>query len=71
MMKLPSDVSKATVYHDYVRASEVLRSQEKDERIISYGQFRRLWQELVPFVATMKPSSDLCYICQENVAAIM
>ena len=71
VMKLPSDVSKATVYHDYVRASEVLRSQEKDVRIISYRQFRRLWQELVPFVATMKPSSDLCYICQENVAAIM
>ena len=71
VMKLPSDVSKATVYHDYVTASEALRDKGEDVRVISYRQFRRLWQELVPFVTTMNPSSDLCFVCQENVAAIM
>ena len=71
VMKLPSDVSKATVYCDYVTASEALRDKGKEVCITSYRQFRHLWQELVPFVTTMKPSSDLCFICQENVAAIM
>lgn len=71
VMKLPSDVSKATVYRDYVTASEALRDEGEEVRIISYRQFRRLWQELVPFVTTMNPSSDLCFVCQENVAAIM
>ena len=71
VMKLPSDVSKATVYSDYVTASEALRDTGKEVRIISYRQFRRLWQELVPFVATMNPSSDLCFVCQENMSAIM
>ena len=71
VMKLPSDVSKATVYRDYAIASEALRNKGEEVRIISYRQFRRLWQELVPFVTTMKPSSDLCFVCQENVAAIM
>lgn len=71
VMKLPSDVSKATVYRDYVTASEGLRDEGEQVRIISYRQFRRLWQELVPFVTTMNPSSDLCFVCQENVAAIM
>lgn len=70
VMKLPSDVSKATVYRDYVTASEALRDRE-ESRIISYRQFCRLWQELVPFVITMNPSSDLCIVCQENVAAII
>ena len=57
-MKLPSDVSKATVYRDYVTASETLRESGEDVRVISYRQFHRLWQELVPFVTTMNPSSD-------------
>jgi hypothetical protein len=55
-----------------VTASEALLLDEGEEvRIISYRQFRRLWQELVSFVTTMKPSSDLCFVCQENVAAIL
>ena len=41
-MKLPSDVSKAIVYRDYVIASEALRDEGEEVRIISYRQFRRL-----------------------------
>ena len=66
VMKLPSYVSKATVYRDYVTASKALQDTGEEVRIISYCQFRRLWQELVPFVTTMKPSSDLCFVCQEK-----
>ena len=65
-MKLPSDVSKATAYSDYVTASETLRESGEDVHVISYQQFRRLWEELVPFVTTMNPS-DLCFVCQENI----
>ena len=71
VMKLPSDVSKASVYRDYRGASLALQLGGERVRILSYRQFCRLWQELVPFVTTMKPSSDLCFICQENVAAIL
>ena len=71
VMKLPSNVLKATVYRDYVTVSESLRDEGEEVHIISYRQFRRLWQELVPFVTTMKPSSDLCFVCQQNVAAIL
>ena len=42
VMKLPSDVSKATVYRDYVTASEALRDKEEEVCIISYRQFHRL-----------------------------
>ena len=70
VMKLPSDVSKATVYRDYVTASKALQDTG-EVRIILYRQLRRLWQELVPFMTTMKPSGDLCFVCQENVTAIM
>ena len=71
VMKLPSDVSKASIYRDYCVASAALNENGENVRIISYRQFCRLWQQLLPFVTTMKPSSDLCFIGQENVAAIM
>ena len=71
VMKLPSDVSKATVYRDYVTASKALQDTGEEVRIISYRQFHRLWPELVPSVTTVKPSSDLCFICQENVVTIV
>ena len=68
VMKLPSDVTKASVYSAYCHGLEVLN---REIRILSYRQFCRLWQELIPYVTTMKPSSDLCIVCQENVATIM
>ena len=71
VMKLPSDVSKAAVYRNYCKALQALQIEGELVRIVSYQQFCRLWQEIVPFVTTMKPSSDLCLICQENVATIM
>ena len=67
VMKLPSDVSKATVYRDYVTASETLRESGEDVRVISYRQFHRLWQELVPFVTTLNPSSDLCLVAKRTL----
>ena len=68
VMKLPSDVTKASVYSAYQAGVQMLDEQV---RIVSYRQFCRLWQEIVPFVTTMKPSTDLCFVCQENVASIM
>ena len=68
VMKLPSDVTKASVYREFILARE---AEASNTRILSYRQFCRLWQELVPFVTTMMPSTDLCFTCQENVASIM
>ena len=68
VMKLPSDVNKKSVYSAYHSGLEMV---DRQIRIVSYRQFCRLWQNLVPFVTTMKPSSDLCMVCQENISAIM
>lgn len=48
VMKLPSDVSKATVHREYVKASQELQYTDEQIRIVSYREFCRLWQELVP-----------------------
>ena len=61
VMKLPSDVSKATVYHDYVTASEALRDKGEEVRIISYRQFCCLWQELVPVLIIIQ-----CLVCKSQ-----
>ena len=71
VMKLPSDVTKSSVYHAYSEGLQALHQSGEHARSVSHHQFCRLWQQLVPFVTTMKPSTDLCMICQENVAAIM
>ena len=55
VMKLPSDVSKASIYRDYCVASAALNENGENVRIISYRQFCRLRQQLLPFVTTMKP----------------
>ena len=71
VMKLPSDVTKSFVYRAYSEGLQALHQSGEHAHSVSYRQFCRLWQQLVPFVTTMKPSTDLCMICQENVAAIM
>ena len=56
---LPSDMS---VYRKYKEAASTPVGKSK---------FLSLWDELTPHVAVMKPSSDLCFTCQQNNLAIM
>ena len=59
---LPSDISKMFVYRKYKEAAATPVGKSK---------FLSLWDELTPHVAVMKPSSDLCFTCQQNNLAIM
>ena len=34
--------------------------------MVGESSFRSLWKQLVPYVVTSKPLSDLCWTCQKN-----
>lgn len=59
---LPSDMSKIFVHRKYEEAST---TPVKKSRLIS------IWNDLIPHVAVMKPSSGLCFTCQQNNLATM
>ena len=62
LMLLPSDMSKMFVYRKY---------KETATEPVGKSKFIELWDELTPHVAVMKPSSDLCFTCQQNNQLIM
>ena len=67
VMLLPSDVTKRKVYNEYSIASrELSNPQGEPARIFGYREFCRLWAEVVPYISVMVPSSDLCFVCQQN-----
>ena len=35
-------------------------------RVASLKTFRKIWADLLPHIATMKPASDLCFTCQKG-----
>ena len=35
-----------------------------ETRKVSVRTFRRVWHELVPFAVTMRPATDLCWVCR-------
>ena len=37
-----------------------------DDTKVSERSFNRLWQDLLPFMSTMKPDTDLCFTCQKG-----
>ena len=72
VMLLPSDVTKRKVYDQYVVSSQETQDlQDTPVRIFGYREFCRLWYETVPYISVMLPSSDLCFMCQQNTSAIM
>ena len=58
---LPTNCSKRIVYDSYYAAVT-----QTTHRAVSLVTFRRIWREVVPFVVTMKPSTDLCWFCQKH-----
>ena len=44
---------------------------ESSEMLQLIQLVRDLWDELTPHVAVMKPSSDLCFTCQQNNQRVM
>ena len=64
---LPSSVSKRgiwRVYHSAAQSRDSIHS-------IAYTTFCRLWRSLLPSIIIMKPMSDLCWTCQQNITAIL
>lgn len=63
---LPSHLSKSEVYRQYKQSC--LTSQRQP---VSWGKFHEIWSSILPHIDTMKPSSDLCFECQENATLIL
>lgn len=66
VMLLPSDMSKSAVYRFYVKACETEQSNR-----VSRRTFENIWKELCPYIASMKPATDLCHTCQQNANLLM
>ena len=72
IMLLPTDVSKASVHRDYVKASEALeKTTRQSVRCFGYREFCRLWSEILPYIRVLPPADDICHICQENATLIL
>lgn len=57
---------KSVIYHDYKVACTRIP-------VIPVGKttFYDLWNSMLPSIGTMKPSSGLCFECQQNIASII
>ena len=64
-MLLPSDMPKSKVYREYLKACEA-----KEKVPVGRSKFYQLWKQTLPHIDTMKPSSDLCFECQQLMSSI-
>ncbi|GFR74827.1 hypothetical protein ElyMa_000439300 [Elysia marginata] len=62
---LPTNCTKAKVYDMYKAATEKLGNF-----CVHVSTFRKLWRQLVPYVRTMPPATDLCWTCQKGMQKI-
>ena len=65
VMILPSDLPKAAVYARYQQACAGAGIQA-----VGRSKFYDTWQSLLPHISVSTPSSDLCFVCQQNNLAI-
>ena len=64
VLLLPSDMSKLEVYHRYKTACS-----QANFSPIGKSKFYSVWKEALPFIGTMKPATDLCFDCQQQIGA--
>ena len=62
---LPSSTTKHAIWEFYLQAAAT-----SSMRSVAYSTFTQLWRQLLPNIIVMKPMSDLCWVCQQNSAAI-
>jgi hypothetical protein len=60
VLLLPTDMTKAKIYHLYTTSCTVNNNPS-----VSRAKFYRVWSDIRPYVATMKPADDLCFDCQK------
>ncbi len=65
VMLLPSDTTRAMVHDLYLEAAE-----KNGYASVCYSKFTQLWAETCPHINVMKPSSDLCPLCQQNMTRL-
>ena len=58
IMLLPPDMPKSAVYRLYSKSCQ-------------NSTFIGLWNQLCPYIAVMKPATDLCFVCQQNANFLM
>ena len=58
---LLTNVTRRKVNDDYC-----LAGADSGIRVVARSTFYRLWRQLLPFITTMRPSTDLCWFCQKN-----
>ncbi|KAL5011076.1 hypothetical protein ScPMuIL_005159 [Solemya velum] len=58
---LPSSHTHVHVYTQYT-----LSFEGTGNRIVGQSSFRTLWKQLVPYIVTCRPMTDLCRTCQKN-----
>jgi len=58
---LPSSHTKTKVYDLYKLCME-----QDGNRVTGFSSFKQYWLQLVPFIMTSKPMTDLCWTCQNN-----
>ena len=63
---LPTHMTKRFVYRQYCEACTHNR-----EKPVCRRKFENLWGELLPHIANMKPATDLCDTCQNNIVKVM
>ena len=59
-------MTKRSVYRQYVKVCA-----DDGKPHISWAKFHFLWLELVPDISAIKPGTDLCFECQQNVNVIL
>ena len=66
VMKLPSVMTRSTVYTSYST-----KCGEANKQPVGRTSLFSIWDQHVPFIAAMKPFSDLCPICHDNNTAVL
>ena len=62
---LPTSTTKAELWRSYKHAAEV-----RGYTVVGYTKFVQIWNDFLPFIKIMQPSTDLCHTCQKNTEKI-
>ena len=69
VLLLPSNMPNSSIYHDYKDA--FLFQYQIPVPPVGQSMFYNLWSTLLPSIHTMKPSTDLCFECQQNISRMI
>ena len=62
---LSTATTKAELWRCYKHAAEI-----GGYTVVGYTKFVKTWNEFLPFIKIMQPSTDLCHTCQKNTEKI-